>query len=78
MDFQPLIQRIEAYDSIVIFGHIHPDGDCYGSQIGLKEALKMHYPDKIPEALQYHTEWYTPHHFAATFVLFHKHKANAS
>lgn len=46
MDFQPLIQRIEAYDSIVIFGHIHPDGDCYGSQIGLKEALKMHYPNK--------------------------------
>lgn len=46
MDFQPLIAKIESYDSIVIFGHIHPDGDCYGSQIGLKEALKEKYPNK--------------------------------
>ena len=37
---------IEKYDSIVIFGHINPDGDCYGAQIGLRQAIKETYPDK--------------------------------
>lgn len=37
---------IEENDSIVIFGHIWPDGDCYGSSNGLKYALKQIYPNK--------------------------------
>lgn len=44
--FEELRQIIEANDSIVIFGHIFPDGDCYGSQIGLRELIKLNYPDK--------------------------------
>lgn len=40
------IKKIEEFDSVVIFGHIYPDGDCYGSQIGLKELIKNHYPHK--------------------------------
>ena len=44
--FEELRQIIEANDSIVIFGHIFPDGDCYGSQIGLRDLLRLNYPNK--------------------------------
>ena len=44
--FEKIAELIEKYDSIVIFGHLHPDGDCYGSQIGLRETLSMAYPSK--------------------------------
>ncbi|WP_129647302.1 DHH family phosphoesterase [Mycoplasmopsis maculosa] len=37
---------IEKYDSIVIFHHIRPDGDCLGSQFGLRELLRANYPNK--------------------------------
>lgn len=44
--FTDIIQTIEASDSIVIGGHFAPDGDCYGSQIGLKEAILANFPHK--------------------------------
>ena len=44
--FEKIIETIEKYDSIVIFGHINPDGDCYGSAIALKNVLKIKYPSK--------------------------------
>lgn len=44
--FQTIIQQIEQFDTITIFGHIYPDGDCYGSQIGLRELIKTTYPHK--------------------------------
>lgn len=44
--FEELRKIIEKNDSIVIFGHINPDGDCYGSQIGLRDLLRLNYPNK--------------------------------
>ncbi len=44
--FQELHEIILRNDSIVIFGHDFPDGDCYGSQIGLREMLRLNYPNK--------------------------------
>ena len=44
--FEKIISKIEQYDSIVIFGHLNPDGDCYGSQIALRAILKEQYPNK--------------------------------
>ena len=44
--FEKIIEKIEQYDSIVIFGHINPDGDCFGSQVALKAILKEQYPNK--------------------------------
>lgn len=44
--FAPFISKIDQFDSIVIFGHVNPDGDCYGSQIALREILKENYPKK--------------------------------
>ncbi len=42
---------IEQFDTITIFGHVYPDGDCYGSQIGLREALRTTFPEKKVFAL---------------------------
>lgn len=44
--FEKIISKIEEYDSIVIFGHRNPDGDCYGSEIALRNILRNHYPAK--------------------------------
>ena len=44
--FEKIIAKIDQYDSIVIFGHLNPDGDCYGSQIALRNILKANYPNK--------------------------------
>jgi len=46
-----LYRLIQKHDTITIFGHVFPDGDCYGSQIGLKEAIKTTFPDKRVYAL---------------------------
>lgn len=37
---------IEQFETIIIHGHAKPDGDCYGSQLGLKNIIKNTYPDK--------------------------------
>lgn len=37
---------IKENDSIIIFSHVYPDGDAYGSQIGLRELLRATYPNK--------------------------------
>ena len=44
--FEKIISKIEQYDSIVIFGHRNPDGDCYGSQVALRNILRAQYPNK--------------------------------
>ena len=44
--YKKIISKIEQYDSIVIFGHLNPDGDCYGSQVALRAILRKQYPNK--------------------------------
>lgn len=41
-----IIKKIEDYDVIIIHRHLRPDGDCIGSQMGLKEILQSSYPEK--------------------------------
>lgn len=43
---EQIFKKIEAYDSIVIFGHKNPDGDCVGSVMGLKKELQFLFPNK--------------------------------
>lgn len=43
---EEIYEKIKKYDTIVIFGHVLPDGDCYGSEIGLKDAIKSTFNDK--------------------------------
>lgn len=44
--FNQIWELIKKHDSIVIYGHINPDGDCYGSQAGLKEVILSNFPNK--------------------------------
>ena len=44
--FEKIVELIKQYDTITIFGHINPDGDCYGSQIGLRNTLRLTFPNK--------------------------------
>ena len=46
MDYSAILEKIEKYNSIVIFGHTNPDGDCYGSQMALRRSLRLKYPEK--------------------------------
>ena len=39
-----VFEKIEKADSIVIFGHVNPDGDCVGSVFGLKKELQYLFP----------------------------------
>ena len=44
--FNQILELIKKHDSIVIYGHLNPDGDCYGSQVGLKEIILANFPNK--------------------------------
>jgi len=41
-----IYKKIKNAEIITIFGHIRPDGDCYGSQIGLRDAIRATFPKK--------------------------------
>lgn len=41
-----IIELIEKYQKIIIHRHFNPDGDAYGSQMGLKRLIEVNYPDK--------------------------------
>ena len=43
---QQILEKIKAYDRIMLFRHIRMDGDCVGATTGLKEILKLTYPKK--------------------------------
>lgn len=46
MDINDVLKLVENYDTICIFTHINADSDALGSQLGLKEYLKIKYSDK--------------------------------
>ena len=56
MEFDILLQKIKEYDKIAIFGHRRPDGDCYGSLIGLKNIILTTFPKKRVFCLTSHVE----------------------
>ena len=43
---QAILAKIEEYGRIFLFRHIRMDGDCTGATKGLKEILKITYPEK--------------------------------
>ncbi|UWD34191.1 DHH family phosphoesterase [Mesomycoplasma molare] len=44
--YKIILEAIKQHDNIFIFHHIRPDGDCLGSQFGLKELIQENFPDK--------------------------------
>ncbi len=47
MAMTKLDERICQAESIVILGHVHPDGDCVGSSLGMYNYIRENYP-QIP------------------------------
>ena len=45
-NIKEIFNLIKKYDSITIFGHINPDGDCYGSSLALRELIRLNFPKK--------------------------------
>ena len=41
-----ILNKIKKYQTIIIHRHSNPDLDALGSQIGLKETLKLNFPEK--------------------------------
>jgi bifunctional oligoribonuclease and PAP phosphatase NrnA len=41
-----IVEKIKAYNTIIIHRHVRPDPDAYGSQVGLREIIKASYPEK--------------------------------
>ena len=42
----PILEKIKAYNKIIIFRHFRPDGDAVGSTKGLQAILRATYPEK--------------------------------
>ena len=41
-----ILDKIKEYNKIIIFRHFRPDGDAVGSTKGLREILRLTYPEK--------------------------------
>ncbi len=41
-----ILEKIKAYDKIIISRHVRPDGDASGSTLGLQKLLRNTYPEK--------------------------------
>jgi bifunctional oligoribonuclease and PAP phosphatase NrnA len=39
-------KKISEYSTVIIHRHVHPDGDAYGSQFGLKYIIEKNWPNK--------------------------------
>ena len=44
--FNPIVQAIQEFDTIILHRHSRPDGDALGSQIGLKHLIRENFPGK--------------------------------
>ena len=41
-----ILKKIKEYDSIMLFRHFRPDGDCKGATMGLRDILRLTFPEK--------------------------------
>ena len=41
-----ILDKIQEYDRIILFRHVRNDGDCVGATKGLKEILRLTWPEK--------------------------------
>lgn len=49
-----ILEEIKHYQTIIIHRHQHPDPDCVGAQLGLREILRASFPDKTILAVGKH------------------------
>jgi len=58
--YKSILEKIEQYDTIVVFRHELPDFDASGTQIGLTTWLKESFPNKTIYRLGKDFEDFTP------------------
>lgn len=44
--YYEILEKIKEYETITVFGHVSPDGDCYGAQSGLAMFIRETFPYK--------------------------------
>jgi phosphoesterase RecJ-like protein len=44
--FDEVLCKIKEYNTIILHRHVRPDGDCIGSQMGLKKFIQTNFPEK--------------------------------
>ena len=55
---QTILQKIKAYDRIMIFRHVRNDGDCVGASKGLKRIIQLTWPEKEVYLIDHDTAKY--------------------
>lgn len=45
-NMEKILQKIKEYNRIIIFRHFRPDGDAIGSTKGMREILRLSFPEK--------------------------------
>lgn len=46
MSLRLILDKIKEYETITLYGHKRPDGDCLGSQFGMKGIINASFPEK--------------------------------
>lgn len=55
---QTIFDKIKQYDTIILFRHIRPDGDAKGAALGLRDILRLSFPEKTVLSIHDdHTEY---------------------
>jgi len=54
--YSKILKLIKQYDVITIYGHVNPDCDSFGSELALRELLRLNFPKKKVYALGYGIE----------------------
>lgn len=52
-----ILEKIKEYNTIIIHGHIRPDGDSIGSQYGLKYLIEDNFPSKLVYVTGTHSDY---------------------
>lgn len=68
-EYKLALKKIKEYDDIVIFRHQRPDGDAFGSQLGLAYWIKDSFPTKRVHFVGNNSSSYTPNVFPEMEVI---------
>ncbi len=66
--FTELIEKLKEFDTVGVYSHVRPDGDCIGAQVGLclwleKNGIQAHAfnDDEVPLNLKWITDYFPVH-----------------